>query len=87
MKRIARSLLLFALLLSPVAWAADADVALAQLDAQLALIPAQARDLDDAIAEARAGAARQGDLRVRRDELAVQHAAAGEAAALAERST
>lgn len=65
---------------------ADADVALAQLDAQLALIPAQARDLDDAIAEARAGAARQGDLRVRRDELAVQHAAAGEAAALAERS-
>ncbi|WP_454131248.1 AAA family ATPase [Microbacterium lacticum] len=65
---------------------AVADVALAQLDAQLALIPAQARDLDDAIAEARAGAARQGDLRVRRDELAVQHAAAGEAAALAERS-
>lgn len=65
---------------------ADADVALAQLDAQLALIPAQARDLDDAIAEARAGAARQGDLRVRRDEVAVQHAAAGEAAALAERS-
>lgn len=65
---------------------ADADVALAQLDAQLALIPAQARDLDDAIAEARAGAARQGDLRVRRDELAAQHAAAGEAAALAERS-
>ena len=65
---------------------ADADVALAQLDAQLALIPAQARDLDDAIAEARAGAARQGDLRVRRDELAVQHAAASEAAALAERS-
>ena len=65
---------------------ADADVALAQLDAQLALIPAQARDLDDAIAEARAGAARQVDLRVRRDELAVQHAAAGEAAALAERS-
>lgn len=65
---------------------AVADVALAQLDAQLALIPAQARDLDDAIAEARAGAARQGDLRVRRDEFAVQHAAAGEAAALAERS-
>ncbi len=27
MKRIARSLLLFALLLIPVAWAADADVA------------------------------------------------------------
>ena len=65
---------------------AAADAALAQLDAQLALVPAQAHEIDDQTAVARAGAARQGDLRARRDDLAEALEAAREAAVLAERS-
>lgn len=65
---------------------AEAEATLAELDAQLALVPAQSRELDDEIARARAGAARQADLRARRDELVTQHEAAVAAAVLAERS-
>ena len=58
---------------------AAADAALAELDAQLALVPAQAHEIDDQTAVARAGAARQGDLRARRDDLAEALEAAREA--------